>query len=230
MYVDQLPLKIGLKEVPSFSNFFGKANQTLVNYLCRNVLNSNVRSIYIWGNSGTGKTYLLHAACHFVQQKNKKTFYLDLNDIQQNSLLILDNLENYSLICMDGMEVIAGNKAWEEKVFHLYNRAIENQAILLFSSKKPRPHLGIKMPDLSSRLNWGGVFQVKALTDDEKRQVLAIRAKELGLKMADSTIEYILRRCSRDMQELCFLLHKLDRASLSTQRKLTIPFIKEVLF
>lgn len=164
-----------------------------------------------------------------MQELNKNFFYLDLQDVQQSSPSILENLETYSLICIDGVEVIAGDSSWEEKLFHLYNRAIEKKSLLLFASRKPINSLDIIMPDLTSRLNWGGVFQLKALTDDEKKRVLFIRAKELGLELPSLVIEYILKRYTRDMHKLCELLHQLDRASLSTQRKLTIPFVKEVL-
>lgn len=229
MLVDQLPLKLGLKEPAVFSKFLGSNNQLLLDYLKKNLLNTAVRSIYLWGQPAVGKTYLLHAACEFIQQAHKTFFYLDLHDVVQQSPVILENLEEYFLICLDGMDAIAGHPVWEEKIFHLYNRAVENKSIILFSAIHANQQVGIKMPDLLSRMNWGGVFQVQPLDDNDKKQVLALRAKELGLELSEPVLDYILRHYTRNLSKLCNLLYRLDEASISTQRKLTIPFIKVVL-
>jgi DnaA family protein len=85
------------------------------------------------------------------------------------------------------------------------------------------------LPDLVSRLGWGPVFQLSALTDIEKRGALQLRAHRRGLEMGDEVADYLLKRCPRDMDSLFNLLNRLDHASLAAQRRLTIPFVRQLL-
>merc|ERR1712000_672341 len=121
---------------------------------------------------------------------------------------------------------VAGNKEWEEGLFHLFNRVRDRQGHMLIAANQAPNHVGIQLPDLSSRLSWGMVYQVEPLEDDDKILALLLRAKRRGLNMNDDVARFILSRGPRDMQGLFDLLDKLDQASLSAQRKLTIPFIK----
>jgi DnaA family protein len=59
--------------------------------------------------------------------------------------------------------------------------------------------------------------------------VLRLRAQRRGLELPEETARYLLRRVPRDLRSLCALLETLDVASLASQRRLTVPFIREVL-
>jgi DnaA family protein len=87
----------------------------------------------------------------------------------------------------------------------------------------------LTLPDLTSRLGWGPVFQLATLSDRDKRAALQMRARRRGLELGNEVAEYLLRRYPRDMDSLFSLLNQLDRASLVAQRRLTIPFVRELL-
>ena len=89
--------------------------------------------------------------------------------------------------------------------------------------------LGIRLPDLISRLNWGVTFQLKGLNDSQKVEALQMRAKLRGLELSPDAARYIVSRLNRDITSLIGALDKLDKASIAAQRKLTIPFIKATL-
>ena len=59
--------------------------------------------------------------------------------------------------------------------------------------------------------------------------MLKLRAHHRGFDLSDEVARFIIRRCSRDMGDLFILLQKLDNASLCAKRRLTIPFVKEVM-
>ncbi|MBQ0782397.1 MAG: DnaA regulatory inactivator Hda, partial [Thalassolituus oleivorans] len=111
-------------------------------------------------------------------------------------------------------------------IFHLFNRIRDRQSHLLIAANANPQQLGIRLPDLTSRLSWGMVYQVGALADEEKVLALLLRAHRRGLNLTDDVARYILTRGPRDSQALFDLLERLDQASLTAQRKLTIPFIK----
>ena len=73
------------------------------------------------------------------------------------------------------------------------------------------------------------VFQLRELAEEDKLHALQLRASRRGLQMPDEVAAFILNRGTRSMNALFELLERLDQASLQAQRKLTIPFLKEVL-
>jgi DnaA family protein len=82
---------------------------------------------------------------------------------------------------------------------------------------------------LQSRLARLATFQVRTLSDEERIEALQLRAEHRGLDLPDDTARFLLSRSRRDMASLYELLDKLDEEALRAQRRLTIPFVKEVL-
>ena len=80
-----------------------------------------------------------------------------------------------------------------------------------------------------SRLSLALVFQLQQLSDEDKLRALQLRASRRGLNLPDDVGRFILTRGARSMSALFDLLDRLDQASLQAQRKLTIPFLKEIL-
>jgi DnaA family protein len=89
--------------------------------------------------------------------------------------------------------------------------------------------LGVCLPDLRSRLGWGGVYALQPVDDAARMQILRVRAHERGLELPEDTAQFLLRRCPRDLPALMALLERLDAAALTAQRRLTVPFVREVL-
>ena len=114
-------------------------------------------------------------------------------------------------------------------MFHFFNRIREHGGRLILAANNGALNLGIRLPDLRSRLSWGVTYQVQATGDKEKIQVLKLRAHQRGFEISDEVANYLMKRATREMSDLMALLDKLDYASLVEQRKLTIPFIKNYL-
>jgi DnaA family protein len=142
---------------------------------------------------------------------------------------VLDGLESIDIICLDDIDVISGEPQWQQAIFDLYNRLLEQNKRLIITGNQSAQQLGITLPDLVSRLTWGYTEQVKALTDEEKIKALQFRAQQRGLLLSDDVVKFLLNRLSRDMGSLIESLDVLDKASIIEQRKITIPFIKDVL-
>ena len=73
------------------------------------------------------------------------------------------------------------------------------------------------------------IYQLESLDDTEKQQALIIQAQTRGLDLPEEVANYLLRHHSRDMRVLMALLQNLDKASLVEKRRLTIPFVRQVL-
>jgi DnaA family protein len=228
MAIEQLTLNLQPNELASFSTFFvTDENQMLVSHVQKFLKTNSNNYIYLWGKSGAGKSHVLQASYMHAQRINLSAVYLQLQ--QALSPEILENLEYNELICLDDINVVAGNKAWEQGLFHLFNRIKDAGKYLLISANTNPKELTINLADLQSRLTSGLIFEIHPLSDKQKRQALQLHAEYRSMQLSDDVGDFLLARWPRDMQQLFHALNMLDRASLSEQRKLTIPFVKQTL-
>lgn len=224
----QLPLSIRLRDHATFENFLPANNQQVVATLQRAAVSDNddATALYLWGAAGSGKSHLMQAACHSVTACDDVAVYLPLRDYQMFAPALLEGMESLALVCLDDIEAIAGQREWEEAIFHLYNRMQANGTQLVVSANSAPQGLPLLLPDLMTRLGWGLVFQLNELNDEQKVQALQMRAQAIGMEVGDDVARYLFSRTRRDMHSLFALLESLDHATLVAQRRLTIPFLK----
>ncbi|MBC6905588.1 DnaA regulatory inactivator Hda [Saccharophagus sp. K07] len=227
----QLSLGVSLNDDATFANFYLAEGNELVVYALREFsLNRGDQNLLVWGNRGAGLTHLLQACCHLAYEHKISVQYLPLRDLVGYAPEdVCEGLDKVSLVCLDGIDEICGHQAWERALFHLFNRLRDAGNRLLIASHSSPPSLPLTLPDLKSRVLGGVVYHLHGLNDQQKAHALQLRAKARGMDMSDEVAKYILSRAPRDTNELFNLLNRLDDASLQQQRKLTIPFVKEVL-
>lgn len=226
---EQLTLAVSLRDDARFANFFPAKNQQIIHALRQQLTENGEPFIYLWGTPGVGCSHLLQASCHYAEGLGFQSIYLPLDEMAQYGPEVLDGMDNLPLVVIDQIQAVCGDPAWEEALFHLFNRLRSKNNKLLIAADNAPAGLNIQLPDLSSRLNWGVTYQVQALEDEGKIEALQLRAHRRGLNLSNEVARFILRRGSRDNNELFQLLDELDRVSLAEQRKLTIPFIKTQL-
>ncbi len=228
----QLPLSVQLQDEATFANYFPGSNRTLLGFLRQENHPEHIpleKFIYIYGASGVGCTHLLQAACHEAHGMDKRSIYLPMDEFIFHSPKLLEGMESLDLICIDNIFELAGNSRWEEAVFHLFNRVRDNGKRLLIAGNNAPTQLPINLRDLTSRLTWGIVMQINSLNDDEKIQLLCLRARLRGLDLSYDVARYILTHSSRGLHDLFEILNDLDTASLLAKRKLSLCFVKEVM-
>ena len=226
----QLPLPIHQSDDETLENFYAENNLLLLNSLQKNFLQLHQQFFYLWGNKGSGKSHLLKGVCQHYLAQQRPALYVPLNKAQYFSPAVLENLEQQALVCLDDLQAVIGNAEWEVAIFDLINRVRETGRTLLIMSADQSPaNLPVQLPDLASRLTWGEVYQLTPLNDHQKIEVLQKAAYQRGIELPDETANFLFKRLERDMKTLFNALEKLDQASLQAQRKLTIPFVKEIL-
>lgn len=224
----QLPLSLGLRDEASFTNYLAGPNNEALQTV-QALVRGEHRFLYLWGAAGSGKTHLLHAACQSCSASGGRCAYLPLNEWRTLSTEVLEGLDQLALVCVDDVHAIAGRAEWETALFHFYNRLRESGAMLLAAGTAAPAAIGLALPDLSSRLSWGLVLQLLALNDEEKIAALQLRAHNRGMELPTEVGSYLLRHWPRDMPHLFDLLQRLDTHSLTQQRKLTIPLVRELI-
>ena len=123
----------------------------------------------------------------------------------------------------------AASRAEEIALFDLHNRAHDAGRSVLYTASEALDAIGLVLPDLRSRLAQSVHVSLPQLDDAGRHELLRLRADRRGLQLDPATIDWLLRRVDRDVPALTALLDRLDRASLASQRRLTVPFVRQVL-
>lgn len=225
----QIPFSFGNFDRFDFESYLPGQNGQVLEHVRALVEGKELKNLYLWGEAGTGKSHLLQAVCTAVSAQGKNPAYLPLNHIDEFTPEMLEGLEEMEMVCIDDLDRIAGKEEWEPAVFHLFNRLRGQQRPLLMTAHASPQGLAIKLPDLQSRLAWDITYHLKPLTDQQRLNVLQQRARLRGFDLPDEVADYLIKRVSRDMHSLLDWLDKLDDASLSAKKKLTVPFVKTLL-
>lgn len=225
----QLPLQLRWERSPEFAQYYPGSNVEAVNQVKACAQATGDSQVYIWAPHGSGKTHLLQAACRECNGHNEPAIYLPLSQLTGSLPVALENLEQFALVCLDELDSICGDEKRERAIFNLFNRLRDRQTRLLVAAQRAPSTLGLRLPDLASRLAWGLVYGLHPLDDQQLLLALQARAACRGFKLSTEIGRYLLHRLPRDPAALFQLLDRLDQASLAAQRKLTIPFVKYIL-
>ena len=224
----QLSLSIRLDDSATFANFYmpEASNNRMAIHALESIASGDF--IYLWGQTNAGRSHLLQACCH---RFGSPAVYLPLGEfIDQPASEILAGIDQMPLVILDDIHRVSDRAAWAEQLFHLYNRMQEGGNSLVVSANVAPVSLHTPLADLQSRLSAMQVFCLASLDDQQKLAILIFRAAKRGLLLSEKVASYLLTHYSRDMAEQMHLLDQLDRLSLQSQRKLTIPLVKQILF
>lgn len=226
---DQLTLGVRIRDDATFRNYLGERNADAAHKLRLLSEDSTLPVIVVCGDSGTGKSHLLQAVCHHTEALGLSSLCLNLEELLPLGPNVLQGLADYPRVCLDDIEAVIGNAPWEEALFHLFNRMLDNGHQLIVTASQTPAALGVGLRDLASRLQHGIVIQLLLPRDDDRLLILGSRAEARGLDLPEEVGRFILRRATRHTGDLLDILDRLDESSLKAQRKLTIPFVKSVM-
>ncbi|MDP4300965.1 HdaA/DnaA family protein [Leptothrix discophora] len=177
--------------------------------------------LYLWGPAGCGKSHLLRAAASLAQERGLSVAAHDLRSPlpwdfdEQCGLLLLDDCDRY-------------DTERQRAAFALFVQASTFGVPVLAAGRLPPVDLTLR-EDLRTRLGWGLVYELVPPSEDQVRALLRREGDRRGVLLNDDVIDYLLKRCARDLSHLMHLLDRIDRHALSTQRAVTLPLLRQVL-
>jgi DnaA family protein len=225
----QIPFQFGDFQKNDLASFISGENQNLIKLINRISNKESMHVLYLWGESGTGKTHLLQAACKEASEADLHVAYIPLKQIEELSAEMLHDLGELDLVCIDDIECVAGQIEWQQGLTWLYNELKDNNHSLIISGKKSPTNNELELDDLKSRLSSDQVIKIKSPDEELKIKILKQKANERSFELSDEVIEFLIRRVERDLGSLIEVLDKIDHASLAAKRKITIPFVKELI-
>ena len=219
--MNQLVLDLHLPQPKSFDDFVRGENAELLFQLSLWASgDASVRALYLWGEHGAGKSHLLtaaferlkpHTAVHLIDARHDML----PQQLDSNAALIVDNVAS-----LDAEQQIV--------LFDHYNTLREGTGRILVSGHLPAMLLPLR-DDLTTRLGWGLVYQLKALSDIDKAAALQRHARRLGFELSEELVDYLMRHAMRDLPSLYRLIDNVNTLSLSKQRPVTLSLLREAL-
>lgn len=222
---EQLVFDLAASEPPSFANFLPGRNAEALATLRALAAGTVVEAgVLIWGTPGGGKTHLLRATVQAALANGTSATYI----VEPGALLAQDpeQLARHDLVAVDRID--GATPEGQAIVFRLFNALKERTGRFVAASRVSPAALPLR-EDLRTRLGWGLVFEIAALSDAEKAAALAAYAAQRGLPIADDVIGYLLAHSRRDMPALLATLSALDRHSLAVRRPITVSLLRDWL-
>jgi len=231
MSARQLPLSLRWPSHQRLDAFIPGANAHALEAVRALADGRNESWLYLHGPRGSGKTHLLIGACRLALESGRNARYLPLASLDESRAEAIASFdaEASELLAIDDVQAIAGDANAERALFDLYNRARESHATLSFAANAAPAQLDLQLPDLISRLSACTQYALQPLDEAGRREVLRMRAQQRGLQIDEAVLDWLFARQPRDLAALMELFERLDHAALAAQRRITIPFLREML-
>ena len=215
----QIPLAIGVTPTRTFDSFVTGTNALVLAHL--RGLAPDAAPVYLWGVTGAGKTHLLQALVHRIEDAGGRAGWFSAADPAP-----WPTTEPWSLVVLDDCERLDPDQ--QHSAFSLFVQAGARGVPVVGAGRLPPVDLPLR-EDLRTRLAWGHVFAVAPLAEADVRAALRREADRRGILLSDEVMDYLLRRFDRDMKHLTAQLDRLDEFSMSAKRMVTVPLLKQML-
>jgi len=226
----QLPLRLVLSSGRRFENFEAtSANAELLDAVRRVAARRTPERVLIVGDAGSGKSHLLEAACAAASAGGDAVAFAPMRDWRSQRVDAVRGLGRAELVCIDDVDAIAGDRAWEEALFALVEESASRSTRMLVSAVATPSNVPFALADLRSRLSAATLYRLRELDDESRAKALRRHAGGRGIEIPDEVVGYVLTRYRRDMTSLMALLDRLDHHSMASQRRLTVPFVRDLI-
>lgn len=208
MFNEQLPLDIAMAPAPSLSNFIEGENGELLATLQRMLTTSMPQFVYIWGESGVGKSHLAQAVAPIEEGVPSFNEYC--------AHYVVDDVDTLS---EDGLD----------RLFALMNDVRSHPGTTLLTTGRRSPAEQFVRPDICTRLTWGPVYQVKPITG-QMWEALSAQAKARGIEVTPEAEQWMQTYLPRDIKELSAVISEMDRELFVMKKgSITVPALKRWL-
>ncbi len=215
----QLALELASPPAPTLDNFVVGENAEVLAALRALVRGGGERFIYVWGGSGSGRTHLLLAVMQAMREAGRAVQLYAAG-------VVPDAQAGANVVGVDDVQRLAASAQIE--LFNIFNKLKDDSGVLVVTGDVPPARLQLR-EDLLTRLAWGLVYEVQALSGSDRRAAMRDYAAARGFELPDAVADYLLVHAPRDLHTLHVMVDWLDRLSMEQKRAITVPLAREVL-
>lgn len=196
--------------------------------------------LFIYGDSGLGKTHLL-SAIQFEMQNNfpginiiyipAETFTNEfLHSISTNNVEMFDEkYRSADALLIDDIQFIAGKDQTEEKFFHIFNELYNQNKVIVLTSDRPAKEIKSISDRLRTRFSSGLIADVKAPEYETRLAIIQRKAELLNFSIGDEVIDYIATKLKSNIRQIEGVVTKLNALYMVSQMKPTITVAQNVI-
>jgi len=196
--------------------------------------------LFLYGGVGLGKTHLMHAIAHAMQEHwpEKLVMYLSAEKFMYQFVKALranetmnfkEQFRSVDVLLMDDIQFIAGKESTQEEFFHTFNALVDqNKQIIISADRSPSDLSGID-DRLRSRLSWGLVADIHPSTYELRLGILQTKRKMLQADVPDFVLEFLALKVTSNIRELEGALNRIVAHADVTKQEITLEGTQEVL-
>ncbi len=200
----------------TFENFVVGQNNNLAHAAAVAIANAPAKAynpLFIYGDTGLGKTHLMHAVGHFILKSNRlaKVAYVStekftnefIRAIQENTLVkFRKRYRSVDVLLIDDIHFLSGKERIQEEFFHTFNDLFESGKQIFLTSDRPASEISKLESRLVSRFQWGLVSDMQAPDLETRVAIIYNKANYLGLQMPQDVLQFIAEKVSRNIRRL----------------------------
>ena len=169
--------------------------------------------LFLYGNSGLGKTHLMHSIAHFILEKNPSTkvLYVTSETFTNELILSIQNnkneefrnkYRNIDVLLIDDIQFISKKEGTQEEFFHTFNALYESNKQIIISSDRPPKEIKTLEDRLRSRFEWGLIADIQPPDYETRIAILRKKADRDHLVVPDDVMAYIAKNIVSNIREL----------------------------
>ena len=176
--------------------------------------------LFIYGDSGLGKTHLIYAIAHEIRTKtpNAKIVYIKGDDFTNELVEAIRTGKNVEfrskyrdadLLLMDDVQFIAGRKQTQEEFFHTFNTLYESKRQIVLTSDRPPKEINTLEERMKTRFEWGLLADIQPPDFETRFAIVQNKAAMLGVKLPNEVTDYIAENITSNVRQIEGTLNKL---------------------
>jgi chromosomal replication initiator protein len=227
----------------TFDNFVVGPSNRLAHASCIAVshsLGKTYNPLFIYGNSGLGKTHLLQAICFEAQRKLNGAVIQFLSceefvnrfirGIEEGNLAgFQSQFRTVDMLVIDDVQFLREREQSQEEFFHTFNALYNNGKQIILSADGPPGQIPSLEERLISRFNWGLVARIDPPSYETRVAIVQKKAHLRGLTISDQIAEYIARKVQANIRELEGALTTIYAVAMTTGKKITLELAQTAL-
>ncbi len=241
--MNQDPVGMLLNPKYTFETFVVGQGSQLAHAACIAVANAPARAynpLFLYGETGLGKTHLMHAVAHQILEGNPaaRIAYLSsekftnefIRAIQENTVVkFRQRYRNVDALLIDDIHFLSGKESTQEEFFHTFNELFESQRQIFITSDRPASEIAKLESRLVSRFQWGLLTDIQSPDFETRYAILTKKASTLQVELADEILQFLAQRVSRNVRRMEGALTRVASFMTLTKQSADIPTVERLL-
>ncbi len=196
--------------------------------------------LFIYGNSGLGKTHLLYAIRNEIHRTNPNSniVYVKGDDFTNELIEAIrlattsefrQKYRNSDVLLVDDIQFIGGKESTQEEFFHTFNSLYEAKSQIVLTSDRPPKEIKTLEDRLRNRFEWGLIADIQPPDFETRIAIIKRKAELLGIELPDEVAEYIATKLKANIRQLEGVVKKMKAKSLLYGEKLTINVAQKTI-